>query len=287
VTVWHDGRLTAFDLETTAPDPEEARIVSFAISTVGGGLASENLSAIVDPGVEIPEEAAAIHGITTERARAEGSPPVEALRAIISAIASTAILSAHPLVIFNARYDLTVLDRECRRHGVEPLDTDRIRVVDPFVLDKWLDRYRKGSRKLDAMAEHYADLFERATGKKPRDVLAGDGHDAGNDAAAAARLAWLIARYGKVMLRYPQHEVIAQRTEWKRVRDDIDALHAAQQRWAVAEQIRLRGYFESVGQHEDAASVREAWPIIPFEEPEPSGLRGYLTGANDGPGGES
>ena len=38
------------------------------------GTLAANYEWLVDPGVEIPEEAAAVHGVTTERARAEGLP---------------------------------------------------------------------------------------------------------------------------------------------------------------------------------------------------------------------
>jgi DNA polymerase-3 subunit epsilon len=253
MTTWHDGRLTAFDLETTATDPEEARIVSFAISIVGGGLHSEHLSAIVDPGVEIPEEAAAIHGITTERARVEGHPPKTALHAIRGALRATVVDASNPLVIFNARYDLTVLDREFRRHDVEPLDTDRIRVVDPFVIDKWLDRFRRGSRRLSDMAAHYGV-----------ELSAEDAHGAEADALAAARLAYrMIRRSDSVQGRMP--ELVARRALWKDARDDLDRLHALQESWAREQAIGLRAHFTRQGQPDKAASVSEDWPIIPFE----------------------
>jgi DNA polymerase-3 subunit epsilon len=109
---WTDGRMVGFDLETTSPDPEEARIVTAAIVEVGGGEPTVERTWLVDPGVEIPEQAAAIHGITTERARAEGVPTREAAMTIAATLDRIASMR-WPLVIFNARYDLTVLDRGC------------------------------------------------------------------------------------------------------------------------------------------------------------------------------
>jgi DNA polymerase-3 subunit epsilon len=35
-------------------------------------------------------------------------------------------------------------------------------VVDPLVIDKWLDRYRKGSRKLEAICAHYGAVLDEA-----------------------------------------------------------------------------------------------------------------------------
>jgi DNA polymerase III epsilon subunit-like protein len=69
---WHTGRLAAFDIETTGTDPESDRIVTAAISLVGAELPGEHHAWLIDPGIEIPAGAAAVHGITTERARAEG-----------------------------------------------------------------------------------------------------------------------------------------------------------------------------------------------------------------------
>jgi DNA polymerase-3 subunit epsilon len=97
---------------------------------------------LVDPGVEIPEGATEVHGITTERVRAEGLPTDAAIGEILTAL-DQALGTSRPLVIFNARYDLTVLDREARRQHydveeggpVSSLALGCRRVVDPLVLD--------------------------------------------------------------------------------------------------------------------------------------------------------
>ena len=67
------------------------------------------------------------------------------------------------------------------RHGVEPLGERRRRVIDPLVIDKAVDRYRKGKRTLEAAAELYG-------------VALDDAHDAGADAIAAGRVAQAMAR---------------------------------------------------------------------------------------------
>jgi DNA polymerase III epsilon subunit-like protein len=248
---WWDRRLIAFDLETTAADPEQARIVTAAIVVAGGGLTTETFTALADPGVEVPDEAAAIHGVTTERARAEGRLADDVLDAVI------AILSAHstaPLVIYNARYDLTVLDRECRRHGRAPYAPRR--VIDPLVIDKHLDRYRRGSRKLEAVCGHYGATLAGA-------------HDAGHDAIAAARVAWCIGKRGSVVRRarndVERADLAALEAEWSAVHKDLDALHAAQIRWAAEQADGLAGYFRSRGDIETAAGVRREWPVVPFD----------------------
>jgi DNA polymerase-3 subunit epsilon len=161
---------------------------------------------------------------------------------------------ADPLVIFNARYDLTVLDRECRRHGIEPLDTSKLYVVDPLVIDKHLHRYRKGSRKLQAICEHYRAVLD-------------DAHAAHADALAAARVAYQIGRHGKIVRKARDPVELAERNqlewEWECVRNDIEQLHEVQTIWAETEARRLRAYFAEQGRTEDAADVREGWPVVP------------------------
>jgi DNA polymerase-3 subunit epsilon len=183
VTGWHEGTLGGFDLETTGPDPETARIVTAAIVVRGAGRAAETAAWLVNPGIDIPAEATAVHGVTTEAARDGGADPVQSVLEI-SGYLATVMADDIPLVIYNAPYDLTVLDRETRRHGLTPFaelfgDGPGV-VIDPFVLDKHLDPYRKGKRTLSAACEHYRVTLDGA-------------HDASFDALAAMRVAWKIA----------------------------------------------------------------------------------------------
>ncbi len=118
---WTDGLLAGFDLETTGTDPTEARIVTASVVLAGRHLGVVERSWLVDPGVEIPAEATAIHGITTEQARREGLPAMEAVPAI-AGLAAELWRTGIPVVIYNAAYDLTVLDRELRRQGLPGLE---------------------------------------------------------------------------------------------------------------------------------------------------------------------
>lgn len=250
---WWQGRLAALDVESTGVDVETARIVTAAVVLVGGGLIPDPMTLLVDPGVEIPQEATAIHGISTEKARADGLPARDALTGL-RAVLEVVIDRGYPIVCFNARYDLTVLDRELRRHGLDPLPSPR--VVDPLVLDKHLDRYRKGSRKLDAICAH-------------RDATLDGAHDASYDALAAARLAYRIGQRGEIVRRVRNadegRELARLKREWEAVRGDLDALHAAQVRWAAEQAEGLRAYFAGKGQVEDAAGVRTDWPIVQLD----------------------
>lgn len=152
MTAWYERTLFAYDCESTGVDVETARIVTASVIRITPDRVVYPYSWLVDPGVDIPAEATAVHGITTERAREDGMDPRVAVGEIAQAIGG-AWFDGHPVVIFNAPYDLTVLDRELRRHGWAPLTPGP--VVDPLVIDKQVDRYRRGKRTLEAACAHY------------------------------------------------------------------------------------------------------------------------------------
>lgn len=181
---WVDDPFLAVDTETTGIDVWSDRIVEVAaVLVLPDGTVADTYSTIVNPGVDIPEGASAVHGITTARARDEGVAPAEALQAIAERI----FRHGHrPLVMFNARFDWPILLAEAERHGVEfPFLAP---VLDPFLVDKMLDQYRRGSRKLVAVAEHYDVELDEA-----------DAHGAVADAVASARvMRQIVARYPQV-----------------------------------------------------------------------------------------
>lgn len=155
---WIDGPMLGFDTETTGVDVDTDRIVSAALVRRGSGRRGERpregtvvRTWLLDPGIEIPVAASAIHGITTEHARAHGEPAALALEEIASALAA-AIAAGVPVVAYNASFDLCILSAELRRHGLmtvaERLGHDITRVIDPLVLDRAQDKYRPGKRKL-------------------------------------------------------------------------------------------------------------------------------------------
>jgi len=238
MTAWYEGRLAGFDLETTGVDVETDRIVTACAVQCGGKRPTQSATWMADPGVDIPEEAAKVHGITTERARADGRPAAEVVEQLVAALAEC-VLAGLPIVAMNASFDLTILDREARRHGVQPLvdivGTD-LRVVDPRVLDKKVDPYRRGGRKLEDLCKHYEVALDGA-------------HSADADAIAACRVAWRIAT------RNPQFAVTS-----------LDDLHRFQIGWAREQAESLAAYFRRTpGKEPWADGVRTDWPMIPAQ----------------------
>ncbi|MCM2576915.1 3'-5' exonuclease [Streptomyces meridianus] len=234
---WYRERLTGFDLETTGTDVENDRIVTAALVTLASdGTAHAMRRWLLDPGVDIPEGAGAIHGISTEQARAHGIPAPDGIAQIAEAVAAT-LQGGEPLVVMNARYDLTLLDRECRRHGVPPLSDrlgeDPFPVIDPLVLDKHVDRYRKGRRNLQVLCAHYGVRLDTA-------------HEAGADAVAAARVARSLGEH---------HPAIGIA--------DLRELHKLQI-WAAADQAAsFQQYLRETT--DPAARIEPAWPLVPYQ----------------------
>ena len=242
-TGWHLGPLAGFDIELTGADPEDARMVQTAITRRGWPHTEEGAGPaatttgdtvwLINPGVEIPPEAQKIHGISTAQTR-DWMDPAKATAQIREAVADL-LARKVPLVIFNARYDLTVLDRECRRHGVEPLvlDVERHLIIDPFILDKLLDKYRPGSRKLEDQCRHYSVNINGA-------------HEAGADALAAMRVGWRIAHTHGRIANYSVAALM-----------HLQAAAAKEQGTSLAAHFRKQGEPKPVGLD---------WPVVPWPE---------------------
>ncbi|PRZ15007.1 3'-5' exonuclease [Nesterenkonia sandarakina] len=243
---WHTRRRVGFDLETTSRDPRVARIVSAALvifdDTEGGAGTEYGAEAgalesptpqgqrvrtrewLVDPGVEIPAETTAIHGISTEYAQANGQPAAEAVAQITTALAQE-FAAGSAVVVMNAPYDFTVLQQEALRHGVE--FTEPVGVIDPLVIDKQVDKYRRGKRTLTQMCLHYEVELEAA-------------HSATPDAWAAVEVACAQAE------RFPQLQIPA------------PELHRLQAGWKIGQSADLQEYLRRT---RPDAVVSPAWPV--------------------------
>lgn len=232
---WHTEPLVGFDLETTGVDVETARIVTAALVFRTEEGTYNTRSWLADPGVDIPAEAAAVHGITTEKAKADGEPAAEVVDSVTTWLAAAA-REGRPLVAMNARYDFTVLDRECRRHGVATLGQrlcDTVGpgpVIDPYILDKQADKYRPGSRRLEALAAHYGVELTAA-------------HTSDADARAAIEVAVAIAE------KYPQLQV------------HPDQLHVWQIRWAAEQAASFQAHKRKTDPY---AVIDAEWPLVPL-----------------------
>ncbi|MFE4514868.1 exonuclease domain-containing protein [Kitasatospora sp. NPDC056783] len=100
---WWQQPLVGFDLETTGTDPAVDRIVTAALVDTVGADRVGAAHWLLDPGVPIPAEAEAIHGIGDEVARSKGRPAKEAVEEIAAALCER-IADGRPVVAFNAPF---------------------------------------------------------------------------------------------------------------------------------------------------------------------------------------
>ncbi|MFD5326943.1 3'-5' exonuclease [Streptomyces sp. NPDC127092] len=234
-THWYEGPLAAFDTETTGVDVEEDRIVSAALVVQdAAGMRPRVTRWLVNPGVPVPPEATAVHGLTEDHLQRNGRWPSPVMEELARAIAEQSA-AGRPLVVMNAPFDLTILDRELRRHRASSLAryTEHVPlcVLDPRVLDKHLDRYRKGRRTLTDLCEQYGVVLDGA-------------HDAAADAQAAMEVVRAVGRRFTARLE----------------RLTPAELHTLQAVWHAAQARGLQAWFARQGTPE---AVDPAWPLRP------------------------
>ena len=222
---WAQSRLVGFDLETTGVEPATARIVTAAFVD----SATEVRTWLADPGIEIPESARAVHGITTEFAQANGAAAAQVVGELCAEFAALkeegAVVVGHNVV-----YDLSVMAAEVARHRPD-IDFPSVipTIIDTFVVDKHIDPYRKGKRTLIETAKTYrVELL--------------DAHDAAADALAALDISRALAEKSTEISAMSNDEIMAAQADWKRTQA------AGLQAW-----LRKKGNAEAV--------VDGSWPM--------------------------
>ncbi|EPP35026.1 exonuclease, DNA polymerase III, epsilon subunit family domain protein [Chlamydia ibidis] len=120
--------LIFYDTETTGTQIERDRVVEIAAYN---SITQESFVTYVNPEIPIPEDASKIHGITTEMVTS--APKFsEMYEKFISFCGPDSILVAHN----NDNFDYPLLQKECRRHSLPPLDLPSIDSL------KWAQKYR-------------------------------------------------------------------------------------------------------------------------------------------------
>ncbi|UGY90413.1 3'-5' exonuclease [Streptomyces gobiensis] len=212
MAVWCDGALTAFATGGRGEDVERDRMGSAAVfAQAGRGV----------PG----------HILRWPRRGGRPAVMVEEIARTLAARAAAGV----PLVVLDAPYDLSLLDRELGRHrdaGLPRyLGRSSLCVLDPLVLDRQLDRSRPGGRSLAELAAHYGVRL-------PGDL------DAGARAVAALGLLRAMGRrFGPGLSRHSPAE-----------------LHALQAVWHAVQVRAPQDWFAGTG---PAGRVDPAWPLRP------------------------
>ncbi len=169
-TPWRDVPLVVIDVETTGIRIGIDRAVSCALVRFEKGCPVDWVSSFIDPGMPIPSESTAIHGITDSVVM--GAPTIEEFFASGRAIE---LLSGAQPAAYNAPFDREFVPRTAFSDWLWPW-------IDPLVFVRSVDKYArgKGRHTLSAACERHKVKLESA-------------HGAMADAKAAGELFYKIA----------------------------------------------------------------------------------------------
>lgn len=222
------NQIAVFDTETTGLDLKESRIITAALHIINadGQVLPNGKDWFINPGVPIPEASSAVHGFY-DKDVLNAQDPAEAVTEIVAAIQEL-FEKGIPVLAYNASYDFTILHYEALRHGITPVKFGV--VIDPLVIDKSVDKYRKGKRTLVSVAERY-------------NVPLLNAHTAADDAIAAGHVGYAILRYflglEKPVAPFPNSlaELHSLQAKWA---DEMEASYAA---WRQQEMPSYRPVF--------------------------------------------
>lgn len=179
-THWIDIPMAVLDFETTGRDAQTDRVLEIGIVLFDRGALTERISLLVDPGMPVPEESRAVHGITDEEL--SGAPRFdEVLPDVVRH------LSGRLPVAYNSEFDRAFLHEELlrNRHAIPgdeelpPAMRSEVHWIDPLVWAREVLKDEK-SRKLADVAAHFDVPLEQA-------------HRAAGDAEATGRVLFALA----------------------------------------------------------------------------------------------
>ena len=231
-------RMKVWDCESTGVNVAEDRILTcYAAEYLPDLRVVQEKSWTINPGVEVPEGAAAVHGMSTSWIQANGRPdPQNAVGEIFNDLMDAAGRGV-PIVAFNLRYDLSLLHYELLRHGwmngVMPL-LERGVFYDALVHDKMRDKFRRGGRKLQMICEHNGIEFDEQAA-----------HEASYDVLKTAELSMVLLQKER---RLSIVDLMPLLVEWKEEQDES-----------------LERYFEKSGKRNEDGSrivIDRGWPLI-------------------------
>lgn len=254
---WHLGMMCALDFESTGLSVESDRIVTACVAIVdcSGQRRPDVRTWLINPGIDIPAEATRVHGITNEHAQEHGRDPSAAIAEIQGNLAA-ALSAGIPIVGHNVGgYDLSLLDREARRHDLAPLNP--FPVIDTRVLSKHVDPYRRkvsptqGPHTLKTCAQVFRAGWDDD-----------QAHGAAYDALASARVAWRIGTIAHLPKEErPKLASRASRDKFEDLAVPLPELHRFQVKAKAEQDAEFAKYLRGLGKEPDGCSGH--WPVIP------------------------
>lgn len=175
---WVDHPIVVIDFETTGTDSRVDRVIEIGLVGFRRGEVEFREALLVQPGIPIPEESRAIHGITDEEL--EGAP---SFAEIVPRVKE--LLTGRLPVAYNAGFDRGFLLEEMRRArqlegSTEPALVESVVWIDPLVWAREILKEQK-SKRLGDVAATLAIPLEQA-------------HRAAGDAEATGRVLYALAK---------------------------------------------------------------------------------------------
>lgn len=191
------SEILVFDTETTGLDTETCRIVTASAVVVDKfGIIKDQVNVMIDPTTFldlIDPEAFKVNRLSVEELQESGLDPRFGIERLADFIEKNLSVDV-PLVAYNARYDLTLLDRELRRYDLPAWNyDDMFPVFDPFVVDKMIDKFRRGKRRLIDLLS----IYDVASEEEIEGL-----HTAENDALYTGKLAFKMFERKKFVSKY-------------------------------------------------------------------------------------
>lgn len=144
-----------FDLETTGVSAQTDAPVSFGfVEHVTAEDVAVRVSGFVNPGVAIPSDASAIHGITDKMVA--DATPLRGATVFVADRITRIWKGGGVLAGMNVSYDLTMVESLCWRLGLTILSERGVGpVMDILVIGRHLDQLRRGPRTLGDLCRTY------------------------------------------------------------------------------------------------------------------------------------
>ncbi len=187
--MWTELPVALIDVETTGRDASVDRVIEIGIAVGRAGQIVARYNWLIQPGVKIPDEAKAVHGISDEDVA--DSPRFEEIAHEIAAALADCIPAA-----YNAPFDRAFLTNEFARAGYEAAEGVRrapalrrdIEWADPLVWAREIQREER-SKALGDVAARLGVPLEKA-------------HRASDDAEAALRVLYVLGADARVPRAY-------------------------------------------------------------------------------------
>lgn len=194
---WQESEWRIYDFETTGPDPETAHVCQVGIAQMRLGEVLYRRSVLCNPGIPIPEEATAIHGITDAMV-ADARPEVDLLAKVANWITKPGVVICH----YNGlHYDRRIMERilgPAFVPGIPRTEIDVLTLIRSNDVGRWWKG--QGRHKLTSVAERFG-------------IGAGVAHEAAADCVTTGLVLWHLVETNSWVRGLPDGQDLTDRIE--------------------------------------------------------------------------